>query len=473
MKKSEILFTLSRIINDIATIFGGLIVAYYLRMERFSLFHLTSPTPFSLEQFLPFALSITATLLGIFALQGRYHFYQDEKIFDEINHVFWSFSAGMALVLVAFFFLKHTFFSRFIFGVAWIISLTLLLSGRMTLRIIRRQMHKLGLGKVRIIILGTGNIAAKAIHILKQNPKFQILGLVSEKKLNHTTAKGVPVIGGSHDFETILKKHKPNEILIATEDPSEKISATLIQLAYLHETKLSYLPDELGLDLASVSTSTLGNLPLITLQNTKLHGWGLLIKSGFDYVFSLLMCVLLSPILLIISLLVWLENKTEPIFYASIRIGKNGHPFLCYKFRTMIPEAEKQKKKLEKQNERKGSILFKMKNDPRITPLGKKLRELSLDELPQLFNILKGDMSLIGPRPHLQEEVEKYGQNDLRVLSIKPGLTGFSQINGRSALSFEEEISYELFYLKNWSLLLDFIIFFKSIWVIVQKKNVS
>ena len=118
-------------------------------------------------------------------------------------------------------------------------------------------------------------------------------------------------------------------------------------------------------------------------------------------------------------------------------------------------------------------MFFKLENDPRITKFGKMLRELSLDELPQLFNILKGDMSIIGPRPHLPEEVEKYRFKDRRVLSIKPGITGFAQINGRSSLSFEEEMKFELFYLKNWSFWLDIIIFVKSIWVVVKRHNAA
>lgn len=137
----------------------------------------------------------------------------------------------------------------------------------------------------------------------------------------------------------------------------------------------------------------------------------------------------------------------------------------------MVPDAEKQKKKLLKKNDRKGGVLFKLENDPRVTSLGKFLRKTSLDELPQLWNVFWGDMSLIGPRPHLPEEVKKYDADHHPLLSIKPGITGYAQINGRSKLSFEEEMKYELFYLKHWNLWLDLIILIKTIWIVLRRKN--
>jgi lipopolysaccharide/colanic/teichoic acid biosynthesis glycosyltransferase len=183
--------------------------------------------------------------------------------------------------------------------------------------------------------------------------------------------------------------------------------------------------------------------------------------------------IVLSPLFAVVAWKVWRENKSAPIVYASKRVGKNGKEFNCLKFRTMVPDADEKKKKLLKKNQRKGGVLFKMEDDPRITSLGKVLRKWSLDELPQLWNVVQGHMSLIGPRPHLPEEVRKYAKDDLRVLSIRPGITGFAQINGRSSLSFKEEMNYELFYLKNWSFKLDIIIFLKSLWVVVKRKDVS
>lgn len=472
MKKSEFLFTFGRILNDGVMIFLALLFAYFLRMRWFGILDLSPPTTlFPLDLFYAFAFKIAVVLIAIMALNGRYKFYTDEKIWDEMLHVFWTYSAGMALVLVVFFFSQFTFFSRFIFGMAWVVGLIFILCGRIGLRKGREFLHQKGYGKVGILILGTGGIASQAIDILRKNPKYKVLGVLSDKPTKEEKFEKVKIVGAFKDFEKLLKELKPDEVLIASE--TQKITSKLVRIAHINHVKFRFLPDELGLDLAAVTVSTLGNLPLITLQSTKLGRWGYVIKSGIDILAALVTLILTSPVFAIVAWKIWREDRSAPIFYKSKRVGKGGKEFYCLKFRTMIPNADEKKKELLKKNERKGGVLFKMEKDPRITKLGKVLRKWSLDELPQLLNVLKGDMSLIGPRPHLPEEVEKYPKDDLRVLSIKPGITGFAQINGRSSLSFEEEMNYELFYIKNWSFRLDVIIFIKSVLVVVKQKDVS
>lgn len=444
--------------------FLGLLLAYFLRMRWFEIFDLSAPTTlFPLDLFYIFATKIAIILVIIMALNGRYGFGKDEKIWDEFLHVFWVFSAGMALVLVSFFFAKFIFFSRFIFGFGWLFSIVFLLAGRIGLRQIRQKFYAAGFGKIRVLVLGGGKIANEAISFLKSSPKYEIVGHVSqqEKYSNEDT------------FEKLLKNLHPHEVLLADEKSSEKITAKLVRMTHINHIRFRFLPDELGLDLASVEVSTLGDLPLVTLNNTKLGGWGYITKSGIDFLLASIAGIVFSPVIGIVAWKVWQQDKTAPIFYGSERIGRKRKKFVCWKFRTMVKDAESKKEKLLSKNERPGGVLFKMENDPRITPLGKKLRKWSLDELPQLWNVLKGEMSLIGPRPHLPEEVKKYAKDDLRVLGVKPGITGFAQINGRSNLSFQEEMNFELFYLKNWSLRLDAIVFLKTIWIVIKRKNVS
>jgi len=471
MKKSEFQFLFIKIITDVVMIFLGLIFAYFLRMHWFSLLGLSSPTTlFPLELFYGFAFQIAMFLVAVFALNGRYKFSADEKAWDEVFHLFWNFSSGMALLLVFFFFAHFAFFSRFIFGVAWLAGFVFLCVGRMTTRSIRTKWHRSGYGRIKILILGTGTLAQRALDILLASPKFHVLGALSEGS-GAPHSFPVKVIGTFDDFEKILKSAHPDEVLLATENSIERMTAKLVRIAHINHVQFRFLPDELGLDLAAVEISTLGNLPLVTLKNTCLDGWGYVLKSTLDFVIAGAGMVVVSPVLAVTAWKIWRENPRAPIFYGSKRIGRHGKTFLCWKFRTMIPDAEEQKKKLLSQNQRKGGVLFKMENDPRITSLGKTIRKWSLDELPQLWNVIRGDMSIIGPRPHLPEEVARYAADDRRILFIKPGITGFSQVNGRSSLSFKEEMNYELFYLKNWSFWLDVIIFFKSIAVVVKRKN--
>ncbi len=474
MKKSEVLFVFARIINDAVMIYAALMLAYGLRMRWFSLFDLPVPTSlFPFPAFAFFAAKIAFLLVLIFGLDGRYKFQADEKLWDEVGHILRTFSAGMALVLVLFFFQKFTFFSRFIFGVAWISGLTFILAGRIGLRQIRRKCYEAGFGRIRILVLGTGDVARAALQFLNQSARFEVVGILAERHDAGKIFEHHPILGTFGEFESVLKKMQLDEVLVAAENSTEKITDRLVRLAHIHHVRFRFLPDELGLDLAAVEVSTLGEFPLVTLHRTKLGGWGYVIKSGLDIFVAAATLAILSPLLGFLAWKIRKSDKNAPIFYGSERVGYNGKKFLCWKFRTMVPNADEKKKELLKKNEREGGVLFKIKNDPRVTRLGKILRKWSLDELPQLWNVVRGEMSLIGPRPHLPEEVKEYGHDDLRVLSVKPGMTGFAQINGRSSLSFEEEMKYELFYLKNWSLWLDALIFLKTIAMVLKRKNVS
>jgi exopolysaccharide biosynthesis polyprenyl glycosylphosphotransferase len=469
MKKSVFLFTVSRILSDFFAIFLACLCAYFLRMQFFVIFDLSAPTTlFPFSAFCFFALKISIFLIIIFSTNGRYRFGEDEKILDEVLHIFWAFSSGMALLLVGFFFAKFYFFSRFIFLATWALGMIFLLLGRSFLRILRQNFYEFGFGRIKILILANGKVGREVINFLIKDPSYEIIGILTEMPSKNKTIAQIPVFGVFDDLEKILKGFPIDEILLASEKSSEKITEKLVRIAHIFHKKFRFLPDELALDLAAVRISTLGEFPIITLENTKIDGWSLISKKIFDTILAFLALIVLSPLFLWIAFKIRQEDQGA-IFYVSQRVGKNGRFFPCFKFRTMVRDADKLKKKLK--NERKGGVLFKIKNDPRITKFGKFLRTWSFDEFPQFFNVLRGEMSLIGPRPHLPEEVRKYKKDDHRVLSICPGITGFAQIHGRSSLNFEEEMNYELFYLKNWTFLLDLMIFFKTIFLVLKKEN--
>ncbi len=474
MKKSEILFSLCRILSDAVMIFFSLILVYLIRMVWFDAFGLEMPVSvFSFQLFLAWALKITLFLVFVLGIDGRYKLGADEKIMDELFHLLWALSAGMALILVFFFFEKFTFFSRFIFGGAWVAAISFVFIGRLGLRIIRWGLRNYGIGRRKVLVLGTGKISEGVLEHLKNSVNFQIVGLLTEEESKIKNFRGVEILGSFADLEKILQDFSVEEILLVTENPSEKTTEKLVQIAHIANVKFHLIPDELGLDLAAVEVSTLNNWPVLMLHNTQMQGWRVILKAVFDYVLASVALICISPILLAIAFEIWISNRKAPVLFRSRRVGKDGKLFYCFKFRTMVPEAESMKKELIQKNERKGGVFFKLEKDPRITPLGDFLRKWSLDELPQLFNVLRGEMSLIGPRPHLPEEVRRYRASDRRILSIKPGITGFSQIKGRSSLSYTEEMKYELFYLKNWSLWLDTVIFVKSVLVVLKRENAS
>lgn len=202
----------------------------------------------------------------------------------------------------------------------------------------------------------------------------------------------------------------------------------------------------------------------------KLEIYNKYIKKIIDKLISAVSLVILSPVFLIIAICIKLESK-GPVFFIHKRIGKNGKEIGMYKFRTMVPNAEELIKSFTPEQMKEFKENFKLENDPRITKVGKILRKTSLDELPQLINILKGELSIIGPRPVIEEELERYGENKLKFLSVTPGLTGYWAANGRSNTSYDERMKMELYYIDNMSWKMDMKVFFKTIISVLKKEG--
>jgi lipopolysaccharide/colanic/teichoic acid biosynthesis glycosyltransferase len=209
----------------------------------------------------------------------------------------------------------------------------------------------------------------------------------------------------------------------------------------------------------------------VELRSTRLDGWGKIGKRGFDIMASCLGLVLLLPLALVVGILIKLDGR-GPVLVGLTRVGLRGKAFTVYKFRSMVVGAHERKRELLSQNERSDGPLFKITNDPRITRIGKWLRASSIDELPQLWNVCKGDMSLVGPRPHEPEEVALYQTRQRQLLFIRPGMTGMAQVSGRAHLSFAEEAKIDMFYVQHWSFLLDLIILIKTPLVVLQRTGV-
>jgi exopolysaccharide biosynthesis polyprenyl glycosylphosphotransferase len=209
---------------------------------------------------------------------------------------------------------------------------------------------------------------------------------------------------------------------------------------------------------------SMGEFPAVTLHCRTIPALQLMIKRSVDAVVSAMALAVLSAIFLLIAILIKLDSK-GPVFYNSVRVGKKGRTFVCHKFRTMIADAEKHRESVQHLNERE-EILFKISNDPRITRLGRFLRKWSLDELPQFWNVLKGDMSLVGPRPPVPDEFKQYALEHLRRLEVVPGLTGLWQVESRQSPSFREYIQLDLKYIDSWSIWLDIRLILKTFYVV-------
>lgn len=222
---------------------------------------------------------------------------------------------------------------------------------------------------------------------------------------------------------------------------------------------------------SSVQCEQDGSLEMATTNESTKSKYGyFFIKRAFDFISAFLLLILISPIFLIIAIAIKVDSK-GPVFFKHMRVGKNGKPLPTYKFRTMVTNAEELLKKLTPEQKKEYEENFKLENDPRITKVGNILRKTSLDELPQLLNIIIGNMSVVGPRPVVRKELEKFGDQVDKLLSVTPGLTGYWQANGRSNTTYEERVAMELYYVDHYSIWLDIKIIFQTVGAVIRKEG--
>ena len=278
---------------------------------------------------------------------------------------------------------------------------------------------------------------------------------------------GVPAVGGLEHVPDVVRRFDADTVAVLA--CPEMAGDRLRKLAWeLEKTGTDLCVAPALLDVAGPRTTIrpVAGLPLLHMDHPEFSGARLIMKAAFDRMLAFAALVVTSPLLALLALIIRLDDG-GPVLFRQTRVGKDGHTFSVYKLRTMIPDAESRKAELAASNQHQGP-LFKIRNDPRITRAGSWLRRYSLDELPQLLNVLAGDMALVGPRPALPEEAAMYGDHVRRRLVVKPGITGLWQVNGRSDLSWDESVRLDLRYVENWSFMLDLQILWKTCAAVVR-----
>lgn len=323
-----------------------------------------------------------------------------------------------------------------------------------------------------LLLVGTGKRAQQFISLLGRHNEwgYRLVGLLDmEKGKQGERIAGYPVVGTLDDLPRLLEQHVVDEVVFVV--PRSWIDQIEKCILYCEAVGVpaTLSTDFFNLDIASGKPRSLDNFTYITFETRLLKAWELVIKRVCDVVGSGILLVILAPLFALMSVLVLVTSRGA-IFFRQIRVGRNGRKFVLYKFRSMVEGAEAQLAELREKNEMAGPV-FKITDDPRITKLGKFLRMTSIDELPQLFNVLKGDMSLVGPRPPLPHEVDQYEPWQRRRLSMKPGITCIWQISGRNKIGFEDWMKLDLQYIDRWTLWLDFKILLKTVWVVLTRSG--
>lgn len=461
MKKSEALFGAIRVPLDALAVFVSLWLSYKLRQANVDLIPGVQlleqsglpPFQYYLETFIGpgvVLFIIIAAFLRMYALQLTV------GAWNEIGNIMLAGVLWLVFVMAWYFLVvKQLFYSRIllIHSLFFITLFVALVRGLLTL--LQRWLLKRGIGVRSVLSIGKHQLAESAEKTLTDDIRYTYLGHVRAfADLQAREAKG--------DIDLVLET-----------DPSPESEDTmqLIEYCRSHHIGYAFLPPVFIDVPRQLAIEHLGLIPMLRFQPTPLDGWGRIFKRLFDIVVSALAIVILSPLLLTLAIAV-VATSGFPVLYVSTRVGEQGRKRIrVLKFRSMSRDADQRKEDLQQLNHRTDGPLFKIKNDPRITPLGAFLRRWSLDELPQLFNVLFGNMSLVGPRPHLPEEVKLYSNYQRRVFAVKPGATGLAQVSGRSDLKFDEEVSLDLQYIEEWSLLMDVWILWRTVAVVFGRKG--
>ncbi len=406
--------------------------------------------------FLPFVGLLTVLLLFAYWQKDLYRNKRRLSVMDELTTIFDGTTTGIVLVIVLVFVYRPTFYSRAIFLYAGIFVLVLV-GGAHALKIaVLSHWRKRGFGVARLLIVGAGEIARTIMRTVVANPQlgYEIVGFVDDDVTKSTTNIGrFRALGSTDNLPKLLEAEQVDEVIITLPWQYHRKIMSITNISERANIRARIVPDIFQMTLSHMDVTQMMGIPLIGLKPRSISGAGLLVKRGIDVLVAALGLILLTPLMGLIALAIKMESD-GPVIFSQERVGKYGKRFQIYKFRSMVQDAEARKAELEAFNEADGP-LFKMKEDPRRTRVGRFIRKLSLDELPQLYNVLRGDMSLVGPRPNVPAEVAQYREWHKRRLEVVPGITGLWAVSGRSELTFDEMTLLDIYYIENWSLALD------------------
>ncbi len=458
---------------DAAFIGLSFVLAYWLRFEVLSYYHTPSVIFYSL-----LGISVIPLWLLIFYLWKLYNHHLLLGGTKEYAHVINACTSGIvAILFYSFLFLRDAKpgenISRIWLMMVWGLSILLVGSYRFWFRRLVYHLRKKGYLLSRAIIVGAGEESRVIIDQLRSasSAGITIVGIVDDHRPKGSRIDGLPVLGNSDALSQLVEQYQADELIISSAALShERLLDIYRTFGISDEVEVRLSPGLFELFTTGVKVQEVGFVPFISLNKLRIVGLDAFLKKLLDYVLTVVGLILLSPLLLAIAILIKLTSP-GPAIYRRRVLGTGGRTFDAFKFRTMREDGDAylQKHHPALAEELKGT--GKLKDDPRVTPLGRFLRKYSLDELPQLCNVLLGQMSLVGPRMIAPPELEKFGRWKYNLLTVKPGLTGLWQVSGRSDLSYEERVRLDMYYVRNYTNWLDLHLLFSTIGVVLRGRG--
>ena len=463
--KKKIIYGTTLVINDIVFLALAFYISYYLRFHTGSIAELN--LTYQLESnyfFYSIIFIISAIILFlIYRLYNWDYIYKGSGYYSRIIK-------GLIINIIVII-LAGYLFDLFTFSRKWILlllvfSILFILTSRLIIELVTVKLIKRLNIRSRTVVVGVGENANRIEDSFRKYSieGDTILGYVDKKSRilkNKKYSRQFNILGYLNDLEDVIYKNGIQRVIISS--PEFKYNEMLEILEKIKGIDVSVLifPGFFEFSIKRMNMREIAGIPLMQVSNIGFFGFNLFLKNTIDYVLGSIMFLFFIPIYLFVGLAIKI-NSSGPIFYKQRRYTKDCRVFYMYKFRSMYVDAERRIKELKAYNEADGP-LFKIKGDPRITKVGRFIRRFSIDELPQIINVLKGEMSLVGPRPPLPSEVEKYDEWEMKRMNVKQGVTGLWQISGRSELSFEEMARLDLYYIQNWSIEMDIKILLKTV----------
>jgi exopolysaccharide biosynthesis polyprenyl glycosylphosphotransferase len=421
------------------------------------------------------------TLIFFLALQfkGFYRINRTTTLLDQLGIIASSAAYSVLAIIVLVFIFQPPASSRLMYLFLFPLACVILGAQRLIVWRVRRSLVMRGLGVRRVLVVGATDVARRLMQALTTTPSLglHLVGYVDDDirfsewnlPLRYRTGDEVPHLGNLSELALLTEQYKVQEIVLALPATMHDAINDVITLCLDRDMEFMLVPDTFELRVNAIDIQEINGVPLIGLKDNRLTGFNYFIKRTVDVTLALLFLAVAAIPMALIAIAVRLDSA-GPIILRQTRVGKHGKTFTFYKFRSMYVDADERFKDLEKFNQTDGAT-FKMTEDPRRTKVGAFIRKTSLDELPQIFNILSGQMSFVGPRPGLERELNKYREWHFRRYEVTPGLTGLSQVSGRSNLKFDDTVRLDIYYAENWSLWLDLKIILRTIPTVLKREG--
>lgn len=455
---------------DIAAVNLAFYLAWFARYRMGLVVDLDPGNYVPHDRYLPLQVALSLTFACILGLRGLYRLPRAASAFDDLSTIFTASGLSVMLLFAGSTFVRYPAESRLTLIFAWGLMTVLVVVGRAMCLWLLGVLHQRGIGVARTLVVGDSTVGRMIMQALAARPHlgFEVAGFLSttgDADFGRFRRLGTP-----DEIERVIHQERIAQVVIALPSASHEAIMRIVTHCRSDGVQFRLVPDLYEVSLGRLDIDTVNGIPLMGMKNHAILGMNFITKRVIDVAVSLTILVLSAWFFVPLALLIWFEDRGASPMYGQIRVGRGGREFKMHKFRSMRPGADKQLTDLLAYNEADGPI-FKMRDDPRRTRVGTFMRRWSIDELPQLWNVVTGEMSLVGPRPATPREVALYEDWQLHRLETLPGITGLWQVSGRSELGFAEQVLMDIMYIENWSLGLDLRILLRTVPAVLSGKG--